>query len=57
MINDYVLKKIKRDLIEIVMNSKDSKELFDSLASSLMAIGFFNGDEDIVKYIEENILN
>lgn len=57
MINDYALQKIKQDIISFVKNSKDSKELFDYLISSVMALGYLNGEEDIVKYIKENILN
>ena len=52
MINDYALQKIKQDIISFVKNSKDSKELFDYLISSVMALGYFNGEEDIVKYIK-----
>ena len=51
MINDYALQKIKQDIISFVKNSKDSKELFKYLISSVVALGYFNGEEDIVKYI------
>lgn len=57
MINDYALQKIKQDIISFVKKSKDSKELFNYLISSVMALGYFNGEDDIVKYIKENILN